>query len=855
MPKFLDVTNTAAAKAALKVPSINVVDYISDVDDPTTHSAGFQAAVNAALDTGVNHVIVPGGEWRVNNLVIPARSPLRISGTASTTWAFPSSSSSALDSNPTVLVRTGSQSLLKIEGPPGTGEPDESVEVDYNPLGFSIPDFARDIYFENLAFRDDNRTSLAPLISMKHAQHCTFEYVTFWSGEWGFKSSAPQIDMLGVWDAKFLNCRFLGGGDVGVPQIWIHGSDGEVYSSCQEFMFLNTENTNYYGPAFIIGDDDPSAEFGVPAILQFVNHKMESKQLGATGNSDDPHFVVKIGTAMHFKNFYIAHQKSTGPILSISNCAGVYGDVGFNFLGGVSDTFSEMVLLDDSYLVDLDVYPYAPTRVTDNIVTLTGTSQTDPSVDVRVHGPSRLINGRYKDFRRIEAGVVSQIATDDNDQLAYFFAKEGRSAFSIGNVANPAGDTEIFTVRALNPANAAQNTDIASFRVYNYASPGVLNPTTALRDVTIDATLNLNSSSLGWVNFPVLSANPSNALGGLQLFGKNNGGGGSRNEMHVYGDSAAKLVETRGVATTTSTSSLTINSDQVQHQTVSALANDLTINAPTGTPTAGQRLTIAIKDNGGSRALTWNAAFQSLGVLLPARTVAGELLTVQTEWSPATSKWQVTSLTPTNDYSRFVCKTVFGGAGAEDGANTWAKIATVATGTNQYSGATLILGFVDIQSGETAIVSVGMSSLNTNSNPQCKVEIIGKAGSATTFGPDSFKVVSGAWSTNMELWLKKADNYCQIAVYEIAKIKDLASSITYTVNPTWQSATPSGAVNNVSSAGVTAFGNPVATKVAVPANASASGRPGHWAADSSYIYAYTGDGSTHTWVRATAASW
>lgn len=59
-----------------------------------------------------------------------------------------------------------------------------------------------------------------------------------------------------------------------------------------------------------------------------------------------------------------------------------------------------------------------------------------------------------------------------------------------------------------------------------------------------------------------------------------------------------------------------------------------------------------------------------------------------------------------------------------------------------------------------------------------------------------------------------------------------------------------------SSAGmVSVEGNPLGLKVSVPASASSSGQPGQWAADSSYIYVYTGNGSTHTWVRASAGSW
>jgi hypothetical protein len=49
--------------------------------------------------------------------------------------------------------------------------------------------------------------------------------------------------------------------------------------------------------------------------------------------------------------------------------------------------------------------------------------------------------------------------------------------------------------------------------------------------------------------------------------------------------------------------------------------------------------------------------------------------------------------------------------------------------------------------------------------------------------------------------------------------------------------------------------NPVGVKVPVPASATAAGKPGQWAADATHIYAYTGNGTVHTWVRSAAAAW
>ena len=48
---------------------------------------------------------------------------------------------------------------------------------------------------------------------------------------------------------------------------------------------------------------------------------------------------------------------------------------------------------------------------------------------------------------------------------------------------------------------------------------------------------------------------------------------------------------------------------------------------------------------------------------------------------------------------------------------------------------------------------------------------------------------------------------------------------------------------------------PAGAKVAAPASATDPGQPGQFAADANFIYAYTGDGTTHSWVRSAAATW
>jgi len=52
-----------------------------------------------------------------------------------------------------------------------------------------------------------------------------------------------------------------------------------------------------------------------------------------------------------------------------------------------------------------------------------------------------------------------------------------------------------------------------------------------------------------------------------------------------------------------------------------------------------------------------------------------------------------------------------------------------------------------------------------------------------------------------------------------------------------------------------AVGGTVACKVTVPASASAAGNVGDYAVSASYGYFYTGNGTTHSWVRFAVATW
>lgn len=96
---------------------------------------------------------------------------------------------------------------------------------------------------------------------------------------------------------------------------------------------------------------------------------------------------------------------------------------------------------------------------------------------------------------------------------------------------------------------------------------------------------------------------------------------------------------TARTGTTTSSATPTINTDNIDYYSITALAANITSFTTnlSGTPSDGDRLWISIKDNGTARTIAWGSSFS--GSLLPVTTVASTRLDVFLTWDAATSKW------------------------------------------------------------------------------------------------------------------------------------------------------------------------------------------------------------------------
>lgn len=117
----------------------------------------------------------------------------------------------------------------------------------------------------------------------------------------------------------------------------------------------------------------------------------------------------------------------------------------------------------------------------------------------------------------------------------------------------------------------------------------------------------------------------------------------------------AELSDGAGVATLTGTQTLTnkrvtprvslvgfsanldVNADNFDVLACDSLTNNVTINAPTGTPTDGQVLVVRLtQDGAGARTMTWNAAFITTGA---DTTTASTTTTREFRWHAARAKW------------------------------------------------------------------------------------------------------------------------------------------------------------------------------------------------------------------------
>lgn len=102
-----------------------------------------------------------------------------------------------------------------------------------------------------------------------------------------------------------------------------------------------------------------------------------------------------------------------------------------------------------------------------------------------------------------------------------------------------------------------------------------------------------------------------------------------------------RIVTAASYTTDTGTSLTVADCDQFQ---VTAQAGVLKFNNPGGTPVAGNKLIIRIKDDGTARALTYDTQFRAMGNALPSTTVISKTLYMGFIWNATDSKWDLVAV-------------------------------------------------------------------------------------------------------------------------------------------------------------------------------------------------------------------
>lgn len=98
---------------------------------------------------------------------------------------------------------------------------------------------------------------------------------------------------------------------------------------------------------------------------------------------------------------------------------------------------------------------------------------------------------------------------------------------------------------------------------------------------------------------------------------------------------------TKRTGTVASSATPTINTDNVDFFSITALATNITSMTTnlSGTPTEGQTLWIAITGTA-ARTIAWGTSFEASTVALPTTTVTTNRLDIGFVWNTVTSKWR-----------------------------------------------------------------------------------------------------------------------------------------------------------------------------------------------------------------------
>lgn len=98
---------------------------------------------------------------------------------------------------------------------------------------------------------------------------------------------------------------------------------------------------------------------------------------------------------------------------------------------------------------------------------------------------------------------------------------------------------------------------------------------------------------------------------------------------------------TKRASTEASNTTPSVNTDNIDYHSITALAGNITNYTVTGTPTPAQNFQASFLDNGSARTIVWDATkFEDGAVTLPTTTVASTRLDVFFQWNEFSSKFR-----------------------------------------------------------------------------------------------------------------------------------------------------------------------------------------------------------------------
>jgi len=143
----------------------------------------------------------------------------------------------------------------------------------------------------------------------------------------------------------------------------------------------------------------------------------------------------------------------------------------------------------------------------------------------------------------------------------------------------------------------------------------------------------------------VLTANgfvPGGSLPGLGTMATQNA-----NAVAITGGTITGTRINPRVSSTTSTATLTVDSDSYDQAVLTAQAVALSVVAPTGTPVNGQKLTLRFKDNATAQTISWtitSGGFRVIGCTLPTTTVISKVVYIGCIYNSNETFWDVVSV-------------------------------------------------------------------------------------------------------------------------------------------------------------------------------------------------------------------